>query len=153
MAHILDFRTPGLLWHLFSHNLFFSVWSDLNGMETAIELLFFSLTLAFVFDQFQRDCSARTIVVVNILAGFMVLARLDDIFFLIPLTVLTLSSRSIASRLKLLAATSPFVLVAAYVIYNRITVGRFLPISGTHKASFVLIQQLRKPRAEYASSA
>jgi hypothetical protein len=33
-----------------------------------------------------------------VLAGLMVLARLDDVFFLMPLTVLTLASRPVSMR-------------------------------------------------------
>ena len=132
---------PGFLWFLLSHGWYFSGWSNLNGMETGIEILAFSLTL-MLFDRFLRDRSLRTLIAANVLAGLMVLARLDDVFLLLPLTAFTLCAQALPLRRKMLAAAPPFLMVVAYMVYNHFSVGKAMPISGSHKAALVGLDQL-----------
>jgi hypothetical protein len=128
---------PGLLCLIFTRNNYFSGWSFLNGMETSVELLFFSLML-LAFSEFLSRPSFGRLALSNFLLGCTVLSRLDDIFFLLPLTVLTLISASPKRFHRLVAASGPYFMVALYLIYNKRTVGTYLPISGQHKAGWVL---------------
>jgi len=82
------------------------------------------------------------------LFGMMVLSRLDDVFFLVPVLILVWKSRGEGSHRRLLAAMAlPIVMIAAYVFYNRISVGVFMPTSGATKAGLAVADNLHNALA------
>jgi hypothetical protein len=77
------------------------------------------------------------------LFGLMTLSRLDDVFFLLPVLILVWKTHAGRSRVRAAVAIAlPLAMIAAYVLYNRIVVGVFLPTSGTVKAGFALAYNL-----------
>lgn len=139
---------PGLLWFLQApvNPRWVAGWSNLNGMESSIELFFFGAALAFLplsltdsqsVDRSTTATSWRTIAASGCF-GLMVLSRLDDVFFLFPLSLLLLKHRGRPAnqRARLLSLCLPFLLLSIYVAYNKGTLGIFLPSSGVAKAGF-----------------
>ncbi len=141
--------TPGMFWLLtaaFSPAVF-CTWSYANGMESALALMLFSAALLAVR---MGGISATRTAFVSFLLGLMVLARLDDIFIAAALLAWIFPRIGSSSRVKQLAALSPaVVMITAYVFYNRITVGTFLPISGAMKSGFALPLNLKSTLREF----
>ena len=141
VARFFSRRTVLLCLALFA---FFVFIPSANGMESAILVLSLAAVLYFgasagVF--VRRD--ARREPVFGLLLGLLVLARLDMIF--VPLVVLVFAcARAIAARgerrLHIARAAGVFggfaVVVAPYLIYNRVSFGAVMPISGALKSSF-----------------
>jgi len=72
----------------------------------------------------------------------VVLSRLDDVFFLIPVLVLVFT-RTESHLRQWVAMVVPLVMIAAYLLYNHHTVGVWMPISGAAKAGLALPGNLR----------
>jgi hypothetical protein len=147
---------PGFLWLVAGPAVpqCFANWSFCNGMETSLELFFFGLALlvlpwkatwtspATVEREFHGDCGYR-LILSGLLFGCTVLSRLDDVFYLLPLSLLFLRTFGRRSRGATTAAVAlPTIMLLAYLIYNRIVVGVYLPTSGTVKAGFALADNL-----------
>lgn len=133
---------PGFLWFALALTApyYLANWSFLNGMESSMELLFFGLALA----RFSADRTAVFRLPLSMfLFGMMVLSRLDDVFFLVPVLVLVWKSHGEGSRRRVLAAMAlPILMIAAYIVYNRISVGVFMPTSGATKAGLAISDNL-----------
>jgi hypothetical protein len=74
--------------------------------------------------------------------GLAVLSRLDDVFFLLAFfsySVWQAPQRRVRAALPYLA---PFLMIATYLLYNRIAVGTYLPVSGATKTSLALLPNL-----------
>ena len=85
--------------------------------------------------------------------GLMVLSRLDDIFFLLPVLILVWRLHGGGPRRRVMAAVAlPIAMIAAYLIYNRISVGVFMPTSGSVKAGLAISQNLITPSAWYCGT-
>ena len=134
---------PGLFWllSLGVSPVYFSTWYYANGMESAVALLFFSLALLFYAD---GELSPPRLLLVSICLGLTVLSRLDDVFLVGSIAIWILLKSSPQGRLNKLVSLSPIaLLLAAYLAYNRITVGVFLPLSGAAKATLALGMNLK----------
>ena len=137
---------PGFLWFVGGLAVPVSVanWSFENGMETSLELLFLGMALILLPRVVDKQVNANTgfqarLMLSTFFFGLTVLARLDDIFFLLPFLVLVWMQFGAKNRKWSIACiTVPLTMVSAYVLYNRITLGIFLPSSGTTKAGFPL---------------
>ena len=124
---------PGFLWFgaALAAPVYVSFWSFANGMETSVELLFLALALLAL----QRaGTSGPCLLLAAFLFGLVVLARLDDIFFLLPVLVLIYRRTGKHKPQTWGAVGLPVAMIAAYLVYNRLTVGICMPVSGAAKA-------------------
>ena len=125
---------PGFLWFAvaLSAPSYLSNWSYLNGMETSVELVCLGLALL----SFSTDSRSSVRLPISMFCfGLMVLCRLDDVFFLLPVIALVWISRSRRPMYQtLISVVIPGAMIAAYLMYNRMTVGILMPTSGTVKA-------------------
>ena len=121
------------------------IWSSLDGMESAFSTLFGGVL--FFFLSFFMGASAparfKTVQVyraLGLLLPFLILSRLDDIF-LVPAFLLALLAFETTFEEKLKAGlwiSVPSVLaVLGYLVYNHLTVGAGMPLSGGTKSGFV----------------
>lgn len=138
---------PGFLWFgvALAASQYLANWSYLNGMESSVELLFLGLALA----SFSTDRTAALRLPLSMFFfGLMVLSRLDDVFLLLPVLVLVWRSPSGGSRRRVAAAVAlPIAMIVAYLIYNRISVGVFMPTSGSVKAGLAISENLHNALA------
>ena len=126
---------PGWIWLIcaISAPNYLASWSFLNGMETAVELLFLALALLSYRPGFPLS---RWLPLTSFFLGMMVLSRLDDVFFLFPLmSFFVLRVPRPSRRTAAIIAAIPFVMIAVYLLYNTVSVGRTMPVSGAAKAS------------------
>ena len=121
------------------------IWSSLDGMESAFSTLFGGAL--FLILSFYMGASAtrrfRPVEVyraLGLLLPFLILSRLDDVF-LVPafLLALLVFNTSLDEKLKAgLWISAPSVLaVLGYLVYNHLTVGAGMPLSGGTKSGFV----------------
>jgi hypothetical protein len=119
--------------------LFGTLWSFANGLESALTLLLFAW-LAWLYVQRPLITRARALLFGTAL-GLFTLARLDHgifaVILLAALAIESLASRN-TSRLRLsgIAALTFAAWLGAYLLYNELTVGRLMPISGAVKSTF-----------------
>jgi hypothetical protein len=134
---------PGLTWFLSAvvSTHFLSAWSYVNGMETGLSLLFFGAAL-LCFGPRMRSVPA--LYAGAFFLGLAVLARLDDVFFLIAFFIYAVYGLPYGKMKAALAFVAPFLMIVAYVTYNRISVGVFLPVSGAAKFGLSLPGNLRQ---------
>jgi hypothetical protein len=132
---------PGLTWFIMSiaNSNYLSAWSFVNGMESGLSLLCFGILLLF----FGRTIpSGWKLFLGTFFLGLAVLSRLDNVFFLLAFFAYAMW-RSPQHRLRAaLPYLAPFLMIVAYVVYNRITVGAYLPVSGAAKTSLALGKNL-----------
>lgn len=123
---------PGLTWFIIAvaNTNFLSAWSYVNGMETGLSFLFFGAAL-LCFG--TRVRSVPALYSGAFFLGLAVLSRLDDVFFLMAFFVYAVCGLPYGKIKAALAFVPPFLMIAAYVTYNRISVGVFLPVSGAAK--------------------
>jgi len=128
--------SPGLFWILTAPiaPAHFATWSFANGMESALALLCFAAALCLYRDD---DGSLLRLAAVAACLGLSVLARLDDIFLVAAFVLWILYRSRHDRRAHTLLSLSPVVLmVGAYLAYNRVAAGTFLPSSGVAKLDF-----------------
>jgi hypothetical protein len=134
---------PGFLWFAvaLTASQYLANWSYLNGMESSVELLFLGLALAY----YATDQTAKLRLPLSMFFfGLMVLSRLDDVFLLLPVLILVWRSHGGGPRRRVMAAVAiPIAMIVAYLIYNRISVGVFMPVSGSVKAGLSISENLR----------
>jgi len=121
----------------------------INGMESAI--LIFLLVSLFRFGQSKRvfeEPRARSALGFGLLLGLVVLARLDTVFILVALAAATAIEIVRGPERPARAATrfawiclGAALLVAPYLLSNRMTTGHWMPISGLLKSSFPAISR------------
>ncbi len=145
---------PGLLWFFQAmvNARWAAAWSNLNGMESSTELLFFGAALAFcpmpLLGNTPQSLRGRGTNLRWLFTTFsfsmMVLSRLDDIFFLLPLGALFWSVKCTTDRwVRFTCFLIPLVLIGSYLAYNLSTVGVLIPSSGVAKTGFALWSNLR----------
>jgi hypothetical protein len=125
---------PGLTWlaAAIGAPAFLNNWDYVNGMETGVELLFFSLTVLCLGRNFSSGWRFHAGV---LCLGLTVLSRLDDVFFLLAIAAFACWKAPSEGRLrKLLPFAIPALMLAGYLLYNHHTVGILMPISGKAKA-------------------
>jgi len=133
---------PGFLWIPMALVApgYLSTWSFMNGMESSIEMLFMALGVILL----HRSRSTPLLYLAAFSFGLMTLSRLDNVFFLFPiLGFIFVSENSASFRHRAGAIAVPLVMLAAYILYNRVSVGVFLPTSGAVKAGWALKENLR----------
>jgi hypothetical protein len=121
-----------------------SIWAALDGMEPAFSVLFCGIFF-YLVSHFIGVASKRAFDVVNacralgFVLPFIILSRLDDVF-LLPAFLVALFFFESSWRKRITAAlwiVSPSAIaVLGYMIYNTMTVGAAMPLSGRTKAGF-----------------
>jgi hypothetical protein len=131
---------PGYFYMFFSLALGpnYSPWSVINGMESGLGLLLFSVFLLISLKFSSGILSEKSFYSVSsIVLALLVLARLDEIFLLISfIAVVFLYSQGNKIKNILLAGAVPVLFLIIYVVYNQIQFGLMLPVSGLIKTSF-----------------
>ena len=124
------------------HNLW--LWASMDGMESALSILFgglFFLLLSFFigasapsgFDLLRFAKASRWVL------PLIVLSRLDDIFLLPGLwaAILLFEPERRRQFRAILTVSLPTIVAAlAYMLYNKVTVGAAMPLSGGTKSGF-----------------
>ncbi len=124
---------PGLLWLLVGIGApaYLNFWACVNGMETGLELFFFSLAILLL----GTDLPSRLRLLFSAFAlGCLVLSRLDDVFFLLAIAAVFAIRSPRPERLRRLVPFAlPALMIALYLLYNHRTVGVWMPVSGMAK--------------------
>ena len=138
---------PGLFYLVAGvHVRTLSVWSALDGMESAFSVLFGGMFF-FVFSRYSGALAAKrpldTVALcraLGLVLPLLILSRLDDVFIL-PAFLISLLGVDEPLRKRALAALwivgPSSVAVLAYMVYNKLTVGVAMPLSGGTKSGFV----------------
>lgn len=134
--------TPGPLWFFASPitPVFLSSWSYANGMESAISLAAMS-TAIWLWS--PSSASIPRDLLFSMALGSAVLARLDDIFFFVAILIWGALFIRVPLRRIVLWFVPAALVITTYLVYNRLSVGVFLPLSGAAKAGFALGFNLR----------
>jgi len=137
---------PGLFYLIVGvHTRTLAMWSALDGMESGFSLLFGGLFFYVLsiyigssakkpYDQISA-CRA-----IGLALPLVIFSRLDD-FFILPALVLALvlfeksTKKRIMSGIWIVGPSA--VVILCYLIYNKITVGAAMPLSGGTKSGFV----------------
>ncbi len=135
---------PGIFYLTFGvHVQTLSVWSTVDGMESAYSLLFGGLFF-YVMSKFNDlSDSAEDLIgackKIGFILPFMILSRLDDVFIIPAFYVPIYLHRSALPNRISAAFWLSFpagVAVICYLIYNIATVGAAMPLSGSTKFGF-----------------
>lgn len=132
---------PGFVYLVsgFANSFYGNTWSFINGMESPLSLFLFALliTIAIKWNIFYipiRNNSGK-IILCSALLALVTLSRLDDIFlvasFLVVAFTVAPSKDRVGKSLALIIV--PVIAVAAYMLFNKVYAGSFLPISGIAK--------------------
>ncbi len=131
--------SPGPLWlgvALATPN-YGASWSSMNGMESAITFLCFAMSLAALRWWDERP-SVGLALLVSVLLGLTVLARLDEIFLaasIVAWMFARVRNQKMTAWTVATAAVLPLSgMLGTYLIYNYAAVGAMLPLSGAAKA-------------------
>lgn len=132
--------------------LYGTLWSYVNGMETPVVLTCFAVVALLVVT--RRVEGARPGLVLGVALGLLTLARLDTGFVAVAFLgafALRAAVRRDRETVRFAAgAAATFVaLVVAYLVWNRVYAGVFLPVSGSLKSTFPRpsLQNLRDLRS------
>ncbi len=137
---------PGLFYMVIGvHVRTLSMWSALDGMESAFSLLFGGLFF-YVLSLYAAPSACKpydqiaACRALGLVLPFVILSRLDD-FFTLPAFLLALFffERSVRKSIIAgiwIAGPSTFAILC-YLIYNKMTVGVGMPLSGATKSGFV----------------
>ena len=97
---------PGLLWLALGIGApaYLNNWAFVNGMETGLELLFFAFAALLFGTEFR---SGPRFLLATLTLGFVVLSRLDDVFFAIAIAAVSVGCAPAPERLRRLATFIP----------------------------------------------
>jgi hypothetical protein len=130
---------PGLLYFplALADQKFGSLWSYINGMESAFSLLLFACLITFIMrSRVYVSNSLKTYTFTSLLVSLLILARLDDVFLIpalcVPLLWIKVSFRRKLTIAGILAGVPTLVLVG-YCAFNFFYAGTPLPVSGQVK--------------------
>ena len=132
---------PGLFYLLMPHfgKEFAAQWNFANSMESPLSVFLFGSLLIFLATGSRQAnvLRRRDLSVLSVLLAAIVLTRLDDVFILVPFGVYAFySGRSAKDRIlrSLSCLLVPALTLSAYLLFNQIYAGHFLPMSGMAKA-------------------
>ncbi len=142
-SKLLAFITiiPGYFYLIFGLAIgkHYSIISPVNGMETSISLFLFSLLLYFLIrcsegKQFYRF----KYYTISLLVSLLFLSRLDEIFIIYTLLLYVFFSSDKSNRLlnSIKFLVFPILMISGYLIYNQLSTGMLLPVSGLQKSGF-----------------
>ncbi len=122
-----------------------SIWAALDGMESAFSVLFGGIFF-FVLSQFTGVAVRRVFEPIAAYRGlglvlpFLILTRLDD-FFILPAFLVALLFFETSKRKRITAGLwivgPSTIAILCYLLYNKLTVGAAMPLSGGTKSGFV----------------
>ena len=131
------------------HGECLSIWQFVDGMESGFSTLFggiFYFVLSHVIKQPESEHSfkepelLKICQVVGLLIPFIIFSRLDDVF-IIPgfLAAILLTRTQFKDKIVagLWICVPAGVVISCYLIYNLLTVGAAMPLSGSTKSGFV----------------
>jgi hypothetical protein len=111
------------------------LWLFESHLSAALILL---CTLTLTGDQATTRVNT---VHLGLLLGLLFLARLDNVFLVVP--ILLLSARGLAPRAMIFqimtVGSVAVALVAPYLLFNRASYGHFTPVSGAIKSTFPIV--------------
>ena len=129
----------------------FPVWGNIDGMETGLSVFFGGLVLYILsvhlaeepnLDQLLAQRGMRSMYFqLGLALAMLVLARLDDVFvvFSLGFTIMVMGGRFFSRvRAALLVLVPTGLLLVAYLLFNKLSVGAYMPLSGLNKAGFTL---------------
>jgi hypothetical protein len=116
-----------------------SSWSFANGMESSLSVFWLGILLTAWTGRrtLGPGAPALNLLISSALLTLVTLSRLDDIFLFAPFLLLvfaTAGSRQEGIRRAGLASAIPFVVIGAYLVWNVLAAGSWLPSSGLTKA-------------------
>jgi hypothetical protein len=119
--------------------LFGTLWNFANGLESAVLLLIFA-GVVWIYVKRHPETAGGAVVFGALLAALS-LARLDHAVFALaigglPFVTNVLRRNWSQTRLDAWTLLTWLALVLLYLAYNRLTVGRFSPVSGAEKSTF-----------------
>jgi hypothetical protein len=121
------------------------IWAALDGMESAFSMLFggvFFLVLSLYIGvaakrDFEPIAAYRAL---GLVLPFLILSRLDDVFIL-PAFLIALLLFESSMKKRIVAGAwivgPSTVAILCYMLYNKLTVGAAMPLSGATKSGFV----------------
>jgi hypothetical protein len=142
-SKLLSFVTvlPGYFYLLFGLAVgkHYSIISTLNGMETSLSLLLFSIVVyQLVRLSDNKEYSNFQLFSISLLLSLLVMSRLDEIFIVIPVFLFIFFNSSKPNKITILTKFLgiPILIVSGYLVYNIFTIGMMLPVSGMQKSGF-----------------
>jgi len=138
---ILITLLPGYFYLLFSFilNHYYNPWSNINGMESCLSVLFLGILLVLLINfNLTKIISPLKMFILSIALSLIGFARLDDFLLLIPFVGAISYYHFRAKNLKIILPLIifPLLSIILYLAYNYTYSGMFLPASGSVKASF-----------------
>lgn len=127
------------------------IWTQVNGMESALSVFFGGLLIFLVAgmvtrprtpERFFEDNPPRAFLLAGVTIACVVLSRLDDVFVLLTIIgALLLMPGLLRHRIRaVLCIGAPAALgVAAFLIYNQLAAGAAMPVSGMSKGGLALL--------------
>lgn len=119
----------------------------IDGMESGLNILFMTLLFAYGYRSgiFEEYNNGRT-VIFGLLLGLLMLARLDTVFIgasislFLFLRIFIVSGKAKENlRTLVLVVGMASLVVLPYLVYNKLSFGHLMPISGALKSSFPVI--------------
>lgn len=119
--------------------LFGTLWNFANGLESALLLLIFAVA-SWLYVRRPVTTLPRALVL-GVTLGALALARLDHAVFSLAIAGLPLAYHMAARdwrrvRLGSWTLLACLAILLMYLMYNRVVVGRFMPVSGAVKSTF-----------------
>lgn len=126
---------------LFSFFCFKFIGNYVNGLESSLLFLLYTVLFCYSVDKrFELSDSNANYFVIGIISGFIVLARLDQIFLVSSLVLYTLVSNNkpCSKRIKdtIIFLTGIIIIFAPYLIFNVVYFDSLMPVSGKLKSTF-----------------
>jgi len=131
---------PGFFYLIFSFGLgtHYSPWSVINGMESSLNLLVFSIFLFTSVQYIESRITGRNYYLLSsIILTILFLCRFDEIFLLMSFALFLLTSKNEGKWRNFLSfKIIPVLVFILYVSYNWFEFGLPLPVSGIVKSEF-----------------
>ena len=142
---------PGVYYMLFGQIAQYvgSPWGYMNGMESGVQILFGGGTALFLARISRSQLTPQPVaeVLCGILAGLLVLSRLDTVFILPGLLVYIIMVRPTWRERIIMSVrmTGPaVVLITTYLIYNGMYSTTVMPTSGSMKSGLVVFSCIKQ---------
>lgn len=130
--------------------ILFVFFQSVNGMETP--LLVLTIAILLYYGNAKKILIEHSVVnefLFGLLFGLVILTRLDSIFFTIPVGIVCMvkffkEKDKVYLSMLTCIASGVTVIILPYIIYNYVSFGNIIPISGYLKSSFPLISFTEK---------
>ncbi|MEK7486483.1 MAG: hypothetical protein AABZ60_19340, partial [Planctomycetota bacterium] len=120
-----------------------TLWSFANGMESSFSLFFGSLVFWGLYWNWPATNHRKKLIFLGVLLSLCTLSRLDDIFLYGAVLLLSFSASKNQRLSRVIFLAIPgFVMIGAYLLYNYVSTGMMLPISGKFKQGLGFLPNL-----------